>query len=195
MKEIYQEIWDLARPYYLKGRPMDINHIEWIMKDALKVSEKEENVDGSLLVPLAILHDVGYGVTGEAVYMEANKKKAHMVEGAKVAREILGQVGYDEGKIERIADCIEVHDNWIFGDHEIYKRDLLLGVFTDLDYIWMATPKGFHTVRKILNFDSKEMYEYLVQNEKPINRPFATETTRELYREYMMDRKEELGNL
>jgi len=49
MKNIYSKIWKLAKPYYEKGRPMDIDHIEWMMKDALLVSEKE-NLDDSLII-------------------------------------------------------------------------------------------------------------------------------------------------
>jgi hypothetical protein len=37
MKQIYREIWELAKPYYEKGRPMDIDHIRWMMKDAFLV--------------------------------------------------------------------------------------------------------------------------------------------------------------
>jgi hypothetical protein len=34
MNKIYNQIWQLAKPYYKKGRTMDIDHIEWIMKEA-----------------------------------------------------------------------------------------------------------------------------------------------------------------
>ncbi len=29
MKEIYKQMWLLAKPYYLKGRSMDIDYVEW----------------------------------------------------------------------------------------------------------------------------------------------------------------------
>jgi hypothetical protein len=34
MKEPYQQIWKLAQPYYKQDRPMDIEHITWMMKEA-----------------------------------------------------------------------------------------------------------------------------------------------------------------
>ena len=56
MKEIYQKIWKLAKPYYEKGRPMDVDHIEWMMKDALIVCEKEK-LNDEILLPLVIFLD------------------------------------------------------------------------------------------------------------------------------------------
>ena len=53
MKLIYQQLWELAKQYYEKGRPMDLDHVEWMMKDALFVCEKE-NIDDSIFLPLVI---------------------------------------------------------------------------------------------------------------------------------------------
>ncbi len=59
MDKIYRDIWEFAKPYYEKGRPIDIDHVRWMMEDALLVCEKE-GVDEGLLLPLVILPDVGY---------------------------------------------------------------------------------------------------------------------------------------
>jgi len=190
MKEIYNKIWELARPYYEKGRPMDIDHINWMMGDAILVCEKE-GIDDSLLLPLVILHDVGYGV-GEHVYFDRNLKGKHMEEGAKIMRTLLEKVGYSKAKIKRIQDYISVHDNWIYGEHEIYRDDLILGTFNDLDYTWMATPKGFPALMKILDYNKEEMIEFLDTNEKLENRPFVTKTVKGFYESYMKDRRAEI---
>ncbi len=190
IKKIYLKIWKLAKPYYEKGRPMDIDHIKWMIQDALIVCQKEK-IDDSLLLPLVILHDVGYGV-GEKVYFNKDLKHKHMKIGAKIAKKILKKVKYPKEKIKKIVYYISVHDNWIFGDNEIYKKDIILGTFTDLDYIWMATPKGFPIFMKILNKNSKEMLEYLWTNEKLKNRSFVTKTTKKIYNNYVRDRKEEM---
>jgi len=67
-----------------------------------------------------------------------------------------------------------------------------LAVFTDLDYMWMATPKGFPALMKIFDKNKQEMLEYLETNEKPINRPFSTNTTKNLYEEYLEDRRKDV---
>jgi len=191
MKQIYTQIWELARPYYEKGRPMDIDHIEWVMQDAFLVCQKE-NLDDSLLLPLVILHDVGYAKVPKDNPFKLNLRKTHMEAGAKIARHILEKLNYPKDKIKKIEYYISVHDNWALGDNEIYKNDIILGAFTDLDYMWMATPKGFPALMQILNKNKQEMLEYLEVNEKPKNRPFSTKTTKNLYEKYLVERRKEV---
>jgi len=181
------DMWKLAKPYYEKGRPMDIDHIEWMMKDAMFVC-KEEKLDDSLLLPLVILHDVGYGV-GKHVYLEKESKKDHMVAGAKIAEGILNKLKYPKDKAKKIVDYISVHDNWIYGEDEIYRKDLVLGTFNDLDFMWLAVPKGFVAIKKILNKTDKELIDHIKNDSKLVRRPFATKTTKKLYEKYMRNLK------
>jgi len=190
MKKIYQDIWKLAKPYYERGRPMDIDHIEWMMKDAIFVC-KQENLDDSLLLPLVILHDVGYAEVPKDNPFKLNLRKAHMKAGAIISKIILDELAYPKDKTKKIIYFVSVHDNWAFGDNDIYKNDTLLSVFNDLDYMWMATPKGFPALMKILNKTLEEMIEYLEDNDKPKLRPFSKKTTKNLYLEYVNDRKKE----
>ena len=191
MKKIYQQIWKLAKPYYKKGRPMDIDHIEWMMKDALFVCEKE-NIDDSLLLPLVILHDVGYAEVPKDNPYNLDLRKAHMKAGKKIAKEILEKVNYPKEKIKKICYYVSVHDNWALGDYEIYQKDIILGIFTDLDFTWMVTNKGFPALMKILNKNKKEMVKYIENSEKLTDRPFSTKTTKELYQKYLNQRKKAL---
>lgn len=191
MKTIYQELWKIAKPYYLKGRPFDIEHIKILSKDALVVCKKEK-IDDSLLLPLIILHDIGYGVTKPA-YFQKELKKAHMIAGAKLCKEILKKINYPKEKIDKIAYWISVHDNWIFGDDKIYHKDLILAVFNDLDFTWMATSKGFGALSEtIYNGDRQKMLKHIENDSKMARRPFATKTTKELYSKYIKERKTEL---
>lgn len=183
MNKVYERIWKLAKPYYKKGRPIDIDHISWMMKDAMTVCKKE-NLDDSLLLPLVILHDVGYGV-GEHVYLEKELKKEHMVAGAKIAEEILQKINYPKDKMKKIVYYISVHDNWIYGENNLYKNDLILGAFNDLDFMWLVVPKGFTAIKKILNKTDKELIDHIKNDTKLVRRPFATKTTKQLYEKYM----------
>lgn len=190
MKKIYSEIWKLAKPYYEKGRPMDIDHIKWMMKDALLVC-KQEILDDALLLPLVILHDVGYAEVPRGNPFKLNLREAHMKAGAIIAKRILNKITYPKDKAKKIIYFVSVHDNWAFGDDDIYKNDILLGVFNDLDYMWMATPRGFPALMKIFDKTPKEMIEYLENDDKPRSRPFSTRTTENLYLKYLDDRKKE----
>ena len=191
MKPIYQQIWKLAKPYYKKGRPMDIDHIEWMMKDALLVCKKE-NLDDTLLLPLVILHDVGYAEVSKDNPYNLDLRKAHMKAGKKIAKEILEKVNYPKDKIKTISYYVSVHDNWALGNNKIYQKDVILGTFTDLDFIWMTTKKGFPAISKILKKNKKEMVQYIENNEKLVERPFATKTVKELFQKYLQQRKKAL---
>ena len=191
MKPTYQQIWKLAKPYYKKGRPMDIDHIEWMMKDALLVCKKE-NLDDTLLLPLVILHDVGYAEVPKDNPYNLDLRKAHMKAGKKIAKEILEKVNYPKDKIKTISYYVSVHDNWALGNNKIYQKDVILGTFTDLDFIWMTTKKGFPAISKILKKNKKEMVQYIENNEKLVERPFATKTVKELFQKYIQQRKKAL---
>lgn len=190
MKSIYKKIWQFAQPYYQKGRPMDIDHIEWMMSDAVSVCEKEK-LDDSLLLPLVILHDVGYANLPSQHPFSISSKQEHMKKGAEIAQEILEKVGYPKNKIRQITYFISVHDNWLLGDDIVFKENIILAVFNDLDYMWMATPKGFLFLRTQLHKSPLEMLQFLETNEKLKRRPFSTKTTKKLYGHYIVDRKKE----
>jgi HD superfamily phosphodiesterase len=191
MNRIYIRIWNLAKPYYRKGRPMDIDHIEWMMRDASIVCRKE-HLDDSLLLPLVILHDVGYAEVPKGNPFKLSLRKAHMAAGAKIARRILEKVKYPEQKIKKIEYFISVHDNWAFGDNRVYKKDKVLGAFHDLDFIWMATPKGFLALMKVLKKNKQEMLGYLEKEKKPNSGRFYTKTTKALYEKYLDERRSDI---
>jgi len=188
MKPIYNKIWELAKPYYLKARPKDIIHIEWIMPVALSLA-KQENLDDILLVPLAILHDVGYaGITTNSMKLET--RKVHMAAGAKIAREVLEQVNYPQEKIDKIVYYVSVHDNWALGDFKVYE-DPILGVFGDLDFIWALTEKGFPAFVKIYGKTIQETIYYLDQaNGNTKGAPWTCEATKSLYEKELKRLKE-----
>jgi len=199
MKKIYLQIWKQAKPFYKKGRPMDINHIEWMMKEALNVCNKE-NIDDSLLLPLVILHDVGYSAIKnikDVDYYQTDIRKVHMEIGSKIAIDILKKLKYPNLKIEKISYYISVHDNWSFGEINLYIKDKILGNFKDLDYIWMFTPKGFSAIQKVLKKTKKRMLEHLKKELSPIGgkKPFSSKTTKELHDKYLKDRIKELPNI
>jgi len=190
MKAVYKKLWEMAKPYYLKGRPMDIAHIEWMMKDALLVCKKE-GIDESLLLPLVILHDVGYSAVPTGNPYNLDLRRAHMEAGAKIARLILENISYPKEKTDRIAHYVSVHDNWAFGETKIYLEDIVLGTLSDFDFVWMATKEGFSALMKIHGKSPAEMIEYLEKNDKLTTRPFRTETAKGLFENYLGERKKE----
>lgn len=190
MKRIYSKIWDLAKPYYQKGRPMDVDHIEWMMEAASYVC-KQEQIDDTILLPLVIVHDVGYAAVPQGNPFNVDMRKAHMQAGAEIAKTILQLLNYPENITSEIVHYVSIHDNWALGDNQIYQQYNILGVFTDLDFAWMATPKGFPAFMKILNKSRAEMIAHLANDEKLIHRPFRTKTVEQLFYKNLAERQSE----
>ena len=179
----YDKLWNLAKPYYRKGRPMDIEHVQWMIKDGLKVCKKEK-IDPDLLIPLIILHDVGYAKTSTKNPYNKNVRKAHMKHGAAIAKELLEKVNYNKAKAKKIIYYVSVHDNWALGKWSVYK-DRLLKVFKELDFIWMASPKGFRLMKKMMKRSRKEMVQYIKDEQKKDFSKFSTKTTGKLFKDYL----------
>ena len=193
MEDVYKKIWELAKPYYQKSRPMDVDHIEWMMPVAEEVCEKE-GIDKTIFMPLVILHDAGYSQVENPKDnpFKLDMRKAHMKAGEELSKEILKSINYNSEKIEKISYYISVHDNWSFEDNQIYLEDPILGAFNDLDFMWMSTQKGFLALTKIRQKGLKEMLDYVINNDKLTKRPFSNKTTRELFEKYISERKKEI---
>ncbi len=196
MDLIYKKIWNEARLFYEKGRPMDISHIEWMMEMVEEVC-KRENLDESILMPLAILHDVGYARLinpKTANYYDKDIRRAHMKAGMEIAEQILQKVEYPKDKSIRIVDYVGIHDNWAFGEVDIYTEDKLLGTFKDFDYLWIYTKIGCEAIQKVLKKNNKEMLEHLKNEASPIHgkKPFSTTFTKKLREIHLKEREVEL---
>jgi hypothetical protein len=195
MKPLYEELWQKAKPYYEKGRPMDIPHIEWMMQTVELVCQKE-HIDDTLLMPLAILHDVGYSEVQNvehADYYNTDIRATHMKAGADIARRILSTISYPEDKVEKIIHYVSVHDNWAYGQIDIYTNDTILGIFKDLDFLWIYTEIGCQAIQKVLGKDDKAMLMYLRSEPSPIygKKPFSVPSTKALYDKYLEEREKE----
>ncbi len=183
MDKIYEKIWNLAKPHYKKGRPQDIAHIEWIMKEA-EIVAKEEKLDKTILIPLVILHDVGYSKIPEGNSYKKQIRELHMQEGAIIAREILEKLNYPEAQKEKIVYYVSIHDSWAIGNSKEFTKDNMLAAFNDLDFTWMATPTGFETVRTMIGKSREGMIKYIEFDEKHKLRPM-NKTTKQLFNQYL----------
>ena len=179
MKSKYNKLWKLAKPFYLKGRPCDIKHVTWMMKQANFLCKKEE-IDESILIPLTLLHDVGYSLT-KHVYYEKDKKKAHMIVGARMAKKLLKKVNYNPQKIKQICSYIKIHDNWIFGETKIYEKDKIFGVFHDLDFLWITTQDGFLFMMDLFGKTKDQLIKELKQEAS--QRKFSLKSTKKIFNE------------
>ncbi len=179
----YDKIWELAKPYYEKGRIFDIPHIEWMQKESNKIADIE-SLDKKLLLPIVILHDVGYSKVKEKNPHIKGKdiKVFHMREGSYIAKDILKKVNYDKEKSKQIVNYIAVHDNWLLGDNTPFKECKEMAVFNDLDFLWVSTSiDTFKAAADSMGMNPKFFYDFWSKDEKLTNRPFCCPYTQHMW--------------
>lgn len=164
MKEIYKKILEKAIPFYEKGRQGDIVHVKWLV-ETLPKFVKETEADFDILIPVVILHDVGYSkVEKGANPFNLDIRKIHSEEGAKIAEQILKELSYDHEKVSKIKRLILKHDNWAFGDS--FKDEPILAIFNNFDFMWMASEQGFDVVRGFNKKNPKEFIEFIKEAQR-----------------------------
>lgn len=115
MNQKYQKIWKEAVKY-LQGeiRKDYVVHTEGVVK-AMEMLLKKEKGDPDILIPSAMLHDVGWHNVPKLI--QAGKDKKSQREGIRMhikyagpnARKILQKIGYPENKIKNIASIVMAH--------------------------------------------------------------------------------------
>jgi putative nucleotidyltransferase with HDIG domain len=89
-----------VKEYYTGNRPdyaHEFDHTARVVYWAKALCEKER-ADCGIVIPAAILHDIGIPKAGD---------EGHARKGAEMCAEFLNE--YDEGEIERIAEAIRQH--------------------------------------------------------------------------------------
>jgi hypothetical protein len=110
-------VWAAARPY-MRARKNDV-HIPMAYDYAQRLLEAHRLLDSEVVSLAILLHDIGWAVVDqEAIYregfgpnmMQSDVRIAHEREGARLAREILVELGYPGEVIDRVAAIIDGHD-------------------------------------------------------------------------------------
>ncbi|MBU0760387.1 MAG: HD domain-containing protein [Nanoarchaeota archaeon] len=194
MKKVFSKILELARQYYEKGRIYDLPQIDWMIKKGEAIAKKEK-MNRDLLLPVIILHDIGYSKVGEENpnVKDRTIKKEHMKKGATIAKKILKKVDYEPELSKAVVYYVSVHDNWIFGDNKPFTKCKEMALFNDLDFLVGIRNKRMFDLRaKSLKMSPEEMYNDLLKEEKLINRPFCCAETKKMFSSFLKARKKEL---
>lgn len=85
-------------PLYHHGFP----HVTRVLYRALVIAQEEGTVDYSVLIPSALLHDIGF-------CSPSFERVGHDVAGAGLAQKILMGLGYDEATCRAVSHCILAH--------------------------------------------------------------------------------------
>lgn len=192
MKKIFKKIWEEAQA--MQDLREDKGHAEVVTEFAVKlciILKANKNI----VVPAAILHDIGYYGMDKTVLKDlmAGKlsdeqtkkiKDEHMEKGAAVAKEILEKLNYDQELLKTIIQIIKRHDSG--GDCFSIEEKIV----RDADKLWRFSKPGFDIDIKRRGCPPIEWYNYLLKNiEKP--NYFYTSGAKEIAIKELENRKNE----
>jgi HD superfamily phosphodiesterase len=179
--------WDLfIRELYKRAKPYLENRNDFVHTQVAhqyaRVLLKQERGDSKIVEPAVILHDVGwsevrpdelkiaFGVRAKGAESK-RLNRIHEKEGARIAGQILKDLGYDDLLIERIARIIERHDSGKNPD-SIEEKTV-----KDADKLWRYSKIGFaHEIeRQALTHEAR--YDALSKN---IEKWFFTNTAKRI---------------
>lgn len=172
----YPEIFNLARPY-LQTRDNEL-HTKISYSFALKLLDAEGG-NRLVILPAIILHDVGWKTIPEDLQLKAfgprdsdkELNRKHEVEGARIAGEILEQVGYDPNLRDEIVSIILGHDS---RNEPLSLND---AVVKDSDKLWRFSKEALEVDPKRFNIDQGVHAVWLGRQ---IAKWFFTETAKRL---------------
>jgi HD superfamily phosphodiesterase len=183
----YEKIKTLAEPY-LRTR-MNAIHTELSTRFAYQLLETEAG-DEDIVIPAILLHDVGWSQVPEEFQLKAfgprmtlpEWNRVHELEGVRIAREILEEVGYDPRKTEEILAIIEGHDS---RKEALSLNDKLV---KDADKLWRYAREGVEINSRRYDYSFKEYLERL-RSQLPVW--FLTEAGRQIAEAELVERQEE----
>lgn len=139
-------VWERAVKH-LHVRDND-GHTAYSYGIASALCDLHPEADRDVVLPAIILHDTGWSCVPEDEVLQAiapGRSRPDLVirhekEGARIAADILGDLGHDPAKVQEIVQIIDGHDS---------RRTALSlndSLVKDADKLWRLTPHGVDTV-------------------------------------------------
>jgi len=192
MKKEFKKIWEIALPYQDKRN--DEGHARIVTEYAIKLCGIK-NVNDMIVVPAAILHDIGWSQLPKEDWMvifEPNKTEEmeyavrikHQDEGVKLAKKILTEVGYFPSFLKPILEIISQHDT----RKKFFSNEG--GAMRDADKLWRYSKAGFEADIKRNQFTFDFLYNKMMKKIDEENF-FFFESAKDIAKKELEDRKKE----
>jgi len=151
-------IWELATPF-LQTRDNDV-HTLYSYGFAKQLVTRIPEADERIVLPAIILHDTGWSTVDEQIAFQAIAPDRdgsyawavlqHEKEGARIAREILGEIGYSDVDIDEICAIIDGHDT------RLTSMSINDSCVKDADKLWRVTEHGNDVAMPRFGLDREE---------------------------------------
>jgi len=162
-KKFHKKIYKKAEPFLLTRS--NTIHTRIVYHFALHLLKTEPG-DPDVVIPAALLHDVGWSRVPEDRQIKGfgpnikneDLQKVHEVEGSKIARKILEDMGYPARLTDEIEEIIVGHDSRL---DAIGENDKLV---KDSDKLWRFSFEGFTIDYIRFNHSPRENLDWLMGN-------------------------------
>jgi HD superfamily phosphodiesterase len=189
MEAIYLRIFERAKAF-LDTRDNEL-HTRIASAFAEKLLEAEGG-DARVVLPAILLHDVGWKMVPEDLQLKAfgpghndmTINRIHEVEGAKIARRLLEEIGYDPKLTDEIVAIILEHDS------RLKPLSLNDAIVKDSDKLWRFTAEALQVDPKRFAIDPGVHTRWL---KLQIDGWFITETGKRLARQEQRQRAIHFG--
>ena len=187
MNAVEKRIYKLAKPY-LVVRENDI-HTRVATELALELL-KHVGGDRRVVGPAIILHDVGwFNVPSELDKWRNNPEnsaliKPHEIEGVKIAKRVLEEVGYDSSLVNEILHIIGSHDTG--GAPQSVNEEIVRAA----DVLWRYTKNALGVMVRLFNSTPAEVVERLESN---LNEWFFIPVSKKMAIHELEERKREVA--
>lgn len=185
----YQNVWKMAVEQLSKWINKDyVLHTEGVVK-AMKLILKKERGNPDILIPAAMLHDVGWAKVPKKYQCttDKNKKlkamKLHIKHAPEIIRTILTSLDYKVSQINEIIDIVVSHK---FCKPRKLSKKLLI----DADQLSDAFKDPFNSDIKTYNSTPEKLYNFRMKDNK-----FYTKTAENIFLELMEKRQNEFKGI
>lgn len=182
MKPKFEKVWELAVPYLKQGIMKDfILHTQNVVK-SMELLIAGEGGDEDILIPAAILHDVGWSKvapelqTNSDLEIKRQGQRQHVIFAGDIIQEILGKLDYGRKRIDRIVEIVKAHK---FTDPAEKEKQTLI----DADNLSDVWKDQFDSDVKAYNSTPEQVYEFRTRNE------YYSETAKNIAAKEMAERK------
>lgn len=186
MRKIYVEMFQKAIPFLKKGENKDfVKHTKWVIKSMEMLLRKEKRNE-DILMPAAILHDIGWAKVPldlQKIIKGPKAKKvleSHLKYCSPIAKNILNSFDYDKVKIKKIINIMIAHK---------FKnpRDLNKRLLIDADNLSDIFREPFYEDVKQYEISPQQNFDCRKENK------FYTKTARIIFSKELEERRKEIN--
>lgn len=188
MRSKYKVVWKKVEPLMRRAKRKNfVLHTQMVVRAMEEILVEEEG-DPDILIPAAILHDVGWSEVSEDFQLADDKEKQrealvqHIEEAPPIIRRILGELGYDRRRVEQIVEIVLAHKT---SNPKEKDKQLLI----DADTLSDTYKESFYSDVRSYSSTPRETWEFRSKN------TFYTKSARKIFQKQLIARREEIDKV